>query len=117
MSFRLSDLHHNVLGLHHMAKFRLVLGSSASAFLAQLAGLQDLRAMFSRLWGQWAIHSSQLKHWGFRSFCMCATKEKDALEFVRKENAVMLTVSDAPQLGYNENGDLLKALRSGLCLL
>lgn len=47
---------------------------------------------------------------------MSAKEEKDALEFVQKENTVMLTVSDVPQLGYNENGDL-KALRLGLCLL
>lgn len=111
--FRFLNLCHS---LHHVAEFRLVLGSLASAFPSQPAGLQDSRATFSRLWGRWVIHRSQWKHRGFRSFCMSARKEKDALELVQKENMVMLAASDVPQLGYNEDGDLT-ALRLGLCLL
>lgn len=44
---------HNLLGLHHVAEFKLAPGSLASAFLTKPAGFQDLRTAFFRLWETW----------------------------------------------------------------
>lgn len=51
--FRFLTICHNLLGLHHVAEFKLASGSLASAFLTKPAGFQDLRAAFFRLWETW----------------------------------------------------------------
>ncbi|KAM6196422.1 uncharacterized protein WM294_008984 isoform 1-T1 [Sarcoramphus papa] len=49
--FRFLNICHNLLGLPHVAEFKLVLGSPA--FLTEPAGFWDLRAAFFRLREMW----------------------------------------------------------------